>query len=53
MGANVVLMSCKQYKIIVLLNKYLLISSRAGEETRAQVFSPETGLMKQIISLGL
>lgn len=40
MGANVVLMSCKQYKIIVLLNKYLLIGSRASKETHAQVFSP-------------
>jgi len=34
------LMSSKQYKIIALLNKYLLISSRAGKETHTRFLSP-------------
>lgn len=40
MGANVVLMSCKQCKIIALLNEYLLISIRTGKETHTDFFSP-------------
>lgn len=49
MGTNVVLMSCKQYKIIALLKEYLLISIRTGKEIHTHFFfPPETGLMKKI-----